>query len=166
MEVVRNTPEQLVLKDSPWATGVGLIVLVVVLVGAGMMLWQNAAWLSIMLFLIAVIAGFFGFVIFVNRVQVIFIRPENRLLINRRSVFGKSATEHDLSQLTGAVAEEYISNADRGRKLYRPTMVFHRNGEEERIPVVEVYSNESEVHILVDAINEWLPADKSSLPEK
>ena len=161
MEVVRNTPEQLVLKDAPWATAVGLIIFVVILVGAGMMLWQDAAWLSVLLFLIAVIVGFIGFVIFVNRVQVIFLRPENCLLINRRSIFGKSSTEHDLSQLAGAVAEEYISNADRGRKLYRPTMIFQRNGEEERIPVVEVYSNESEVHILVDAINEWLPADKS-----
>lgn len=166
MEVVRNTPEQLVLKDSPWATGIGLIIFVLVLVGAGMMLWQNAAWLSVFLFLTAVVVGFIGFVIFVNRVQVFFLRPENRLLINRRSVFGKSATEHDLSQLACAVAEEYISNADRGKKLYRPTMIFRRDGEEERIPVVEVYSNERGVHELVDAINEWLPADKSFQPEK
>ncbi len=161
MEVVRNTPEKLIIGDSPWATAIGLIVFVVILFGAGLMLWQNAAWLSVLFFLIGVVVGFIGFVIFVNRVQVIFLRPENRLLIRRRSIFGKSATEHDLSQLTGAVAEEFISNSLRGRKLYRPTLVFQRNGEEVRIPVVEVYSNERGVQVLVDAINEWIPAAKS-----
>ena len=58
MEVARNTPEQLILGDSPWTTGIGLIIFVVILVGAGMVLWQNAAWLSVLLFFFAIIVGF------------------------------------------------------------------------------------------------------------
>jgi hypothetical protein len=160
VKVVRNTPEQLIVGDSPWATAIGLGVFVIILFGAGLMLWENAAWLSVFLFLTAFVVGFVGLVIFVNRVQVIFLRPENRLLIRRRSVFGRSSTEHDLSQLIGAIAEEFVSNSLRGRKLHRPTLVFQRDGTKETVPIVEVYSNEDEVHVLVDAINDWLPADK------
>lgn len=158
MEVARKTPEQLILGNSPWATGFGLIIFVIILTGAGMMLWQTSAWLSVPMFFLAIIVGFFGFLVFVNRVQAVFHRPDNRLLITRRSIFGQSATEYDLSQLAGAIAEEFTTSE--GRRLHRPTLVLLQEGEEERVPVVETYSNEDGVQVLVDAINEWLPADK------
>ncbi len=162
MKVARNSDDLLILGDSPWSTGIGLIIFVIILVFGGMMLWQNAPWIASFLFVIAAVVGFIGFTVFVNRVQVIFLRPDNKILIQRRPIFGSSSKEHSLDHLVGAVVEEKSTSGT--QILYRPTLVFDVDGTEERIPIVEVYSNESGVQVMVETVNEWLPARGGSSP--
>lgn len=150
MSVKRNTPDQLIVADIPWFLGVGLTVFILIFVGVGLSIIASGDWMGLMFIVIGGGVGAICFIGFVRRVQVIFDRLSDRIIIRRRSVFGYSEDTHPLSELKGVTLEE--SRGSKGTLMYRPTLLM--NGD--RVPIVESYTNTRGPQKLASAIEDWL----------
>ncbi len=162
MKVTRKTPEQLVLADTPWLIGIMLIVFILAFVGPGILLMSTGGeniWFGMAFALIGGGLGAGAFCAFVRRVQVIFDRPADRILIRRQSVFGYDAVEHCLADLSHAELETSTRRRDgRSSTLSRPVLVLDKGMSAGRHPVVAAYTSGSGARQLVRAVNDWLPA--------
>ncbi|WP_170507359.1 hypothetical protein [Ruegeria arenilitoris] len=164
MKVARNTPNQLILSDTPWFIGITLVLFILIFVGLGFFLMTDGGE-AILFGLIFALGGgglgFGAFCAFVRRVQVILDRDKDSIVIRRQSVFGYDAVEHVLSNLSHAEIESTISRSNKGSStLYRPVLILNKGMSAGRHPIVEAYSSGRGAHRLVDAVNEWLPARK------
>ncbi|WP_170350328.1 MULTISPECIES: hypothetical protein [Ruegeria] len=164
MKVTRNTPNQLILSDTPWFIGITLVLFILIFVGLGLFLMTEGGE-AILFGLIFALGGgglgFGAFCAFVRRVQVILDRDKDSIVIRRHSVFGYDAVEHMLSNLSHAEIETTISRSNKGSStLYRPVLILDKGMSAGRHPIVEAYSSGRGAHRLVDAVNEWLPARK------
>ncbi|WP_170387159.1 hypothetical protein [Ruegeria atlantica] len=164
MKVTRNDPNQLILSDTPWFTGITLVFFILAFVGPGLFLMSEGGEGILFGFIFALGGGGLGFgafCAFVRRVQVILDRTKDSIVIRRQSVFGYEAVEHVLSNLSHAEIESTTSRSNKGSStLYRPVLVLNKGMSAGRHPIVEAYSNGSGSHRLVDAVNKWLPARK------
>ncbi|SDX56782.1 hypothetical protein SAMN05444358_107109 [Ruegeria halocynthiae] len=164
MKVTRNTPNQLILSDTPWFIGITLVFFILAFVGAGLFLASEGGegiLFGIFFALFGGGMGFGAFCAFVRRVQVILDRNKDSIVIRRQSVFGYEAVEHVLSSLSHAEIESTTSRSDKGTStLYRPVLILDKGMSEGRHPIVEAFSNGRGAHQLVDTINDWLPARK------
>ncbi|WP_424832604.1 hypothetical protein [Ruegeria sp.] len=164
MKVTRNTPNQLILSDTPWFIGIMLVFFILAFVGPGILLMTEGGE-AILFGLIFALGGgglgFGAFCAFVRRVQVILDRNKDSIVIRRQSVFGYEAVEHKLSNLSHAEIERTTSRSDKGTStLYRPVLVLDKGMSAGRHPIVEAFSNGRGAHRLVEAVNDWLPAHK------
>lgn len=150
MSVKRNTPDQLIVADIPWIMGIGLVAFILIFVGIGLSMVVSGEWMGLMFIFVGGGVGALCFIGFVRRVQVIFDRPSDRIIIRRRSVFGYSEDTHHLSELKGVTLEE--SRSSKGTLMYRPTLLM--NGD--RVPIVESYTNTSGPQKLASAVEDWL----------
>lgn len=170
MKVTRDTPNQLILSDTPWFIGIMLVFFILAFVGPGILLMTEGGE-AILFGLIFALGGgglgFGAFCAFVRRVQVILDRNKNSILIRRQSVFGYEAVEHVLSNLSHAEIESTTSRSDKGTStLYRPVLILNKGMSEGRHPIVEAFSNGRGAHQLVDAVNTWLPARQDETREQ
>lgn len=162
MKVTRNTPDQLILADTPWFIGIMLIIFILAFVGPGLLLASEGGenlFFGLLFALIGGGLGFGAFAVFVRRVQVILDRSRNLVLIRRQSVFGYDTVEHELSNLSHAEIESTTSRSEgRTSTLYRPVLILGQGMSAGPHPIVEAYSSGSGSKRLVQAVNEWLPA--------
>lgn len=164
MKVTRNTPNQLILSDTPWFIGITLVFFILIFVGLGLFLTTEGGE-AILFGLIFALGGgglgFGAFCAFVRRVQVVLDRDKDKILIRRQSVFGYDAVEHVLSNLSHAEIESTTSRSSKGSStLYRPVLILNEGMSAGRHPIVDAFSNGRGAHRLVEAVNNWLPADK------
>ena len=164
MKVTRNTPNQLILSDTPWFIGIMLVFFILAFVGAGLFLASEGGEGILFGLFFALFGGGMGvgaFCAFVRRVQVILDRSQDRIMIRRQSVFGYDTVEHVLSNLSHAETESTISRSDKGTStLFRPVLILDEGMSAGRHPIVEAYSSGRGAHRLVDAVNDWLPTRK------
>ena len=164
MKVTRNTPNQLILSNTPWFIGITLVLFILAFVGAGVFMASEGGegiLFGIFFALFGGGLGFGAFCAFVRRVQVILDRDKNSITIRRQSVFGYEQVEHVLSNLSHAETESTTSRSDNGTStLYRPVLILDEGMSAGRHPIVEAYSSGRGAHRLVDAVNDWLPARK------
>ncbi len=164
MKVTRNTPNQLILSDTPWFIGITLVFFILAFVGAGLFMISEGGESILFGIFFALFGGGMGvgaFCVFVRRVQVILDRNKDSILIRRQSVFGYDAVEHKLSNLSHAEIESTTSRSNkRTSTLYRPVLILDKGMSAGRHPIVEAFSNGRGAHQMVDAVNAWLPARK------
>ncbi|KIC21782.1 MULTISPECIES: hypothetical protein [unclassified Leisingera] len=164
MKITRNTPEQLILSDTPWLIGIMLVFFILVFAGAGLGMLSQGGDLILPGLVFALVGGGMGalaFCLFVRRVQVILDRPGGSVVIRRQSVFGYSKVEHHLADLSHAEVESTTSRREgRTRTLHRPVLVLDGGMSAGRHPVVEAYTNGRGAQHLAEAINAWLPASE------
>ncbi|MBO9410879.1 MULTISPECIES: hypothetical protein [unclassified Ruegeria] len=162
MKVTRNTPNQLILSNTPWFIGISLIFFILAFVGAGLFMATDGGEGILFGLFFAVFGGGMGigaFCVFVRRVQVILDRPSNSVLIRRQSVFGYDTVEHELRNLSHAEVETTTSTRDRTTsKMHRPVLILEKGMSAGRHPIVEAYVSGHGAQRLVDAVNNWLPA--------
>ncbi len=159
MKVARNTPDQLILSNTPWLIGIMLVIFILCFVGAGLFLVSEGSWFGLLFALFGGGMGFGAFCVFVRRVQVIFDRKSNSILIRRQSVFGYDTVEHVLSNLSHAEVETTTSSNDNGStNVHRAVLVLDKGMSAGRHPIVEAFVSGHGSHRLVDAVNSWLPA--------
>ncbi|WP_291736147.1 hypothetical protein [Leisingera sp. F5] len=162
MKITLNTPEQLILSDTPWLIGIMLAFFILVFTGAGVgMLSQGGdlVWPGLIFTLAGGGMGMLAFCLFVRRVQVILDRPGGSVVIRRQSVFGYSQMEHRLADLSHAEVESTTSRSERRtRTLSRPVLVLDGGMSAGRHPLVTAYTNGIGPQRLADAINTWLLA--------
>lgn len=159
MKVVRNTPDQLIVSDTPWVIGMMLILFILAFGGAGLLVMTKSFWPGLLWVTVGPGMGIFAFVVFVRRVQVLLDRASNRIVIRRQSVFRYQSVEHPLDELETAVLETTARRSKRTgshSELTRPVLVFARGMSAGRHSVVEAYSSGRGSRLLVDAINGWL----------
>jgi hypothetical protein len=159
MHVTRNTPDQLILADTPWFMGIMLILFILIFAGAGLLIMSKAFWPGLLWTACGCGMGVAGFAVFVRRVQVILDRPSNSVTLRRQSLFGYQSVRHQLDHLGQAVAETTTSqNHDTGTRtiLTRPVLEFDRGMSVERHPIVEAYTSGNGAARLVNAVNTWL----------
>ena len=166
MKVTRNTPEQLILADTPWFIGIMLIFFILAFVGPGLLLASEGGenlFFGLFFALMGGGLGFGAFAVFVRRVQVILDRPRDLILIRRQSVFGYDKIEHQLSNLSHAEIETTTSRREgRTSTLYRPVLILNQGMSAGPHPIVEAYSNGSGSKRLVKAVNDWLPGSEAA----
>lgn len=164
MKVTRNTPDQLILTNTPWFIGISLVLFILCFVGAGLFMVSQGGEGILFGIFFAVFGGGMGvgaFCAFVRRVQVILDRRDNSVVIRRQSVFGYEAVEHDLSNLSHAEVESTKSRSNQGsNKLHRPVLVLDQGMSAGSHPIVEAFSSGRGSQRLADTINTWLPARK------
>ncbi len=166
MKITRNTPNQLILADTPWFIGIMLVIFILAFVGPGILLMSTGGeniWFGLIFAFGGGGLGFGAFCAFVRRVQIILDRDADRILIRRQSVFGYEALEHKLSNLSHAELESTTSTREgRTSTLYRPVLVLDRGMSEGRHPIVEAYSSGTGSQRLTDAVNTWLPSRRNA----
>ena len=154
MHVTRNTPDQLIIADTPWLIGIMLIIFIVMFVGPGLLVVSDGVWQGWIFVIAGSGMGFIAFGVFVRRVQIILDRPADTITIRRRSIFGFSTIVHTLSNLSEAKLE--VTTGSKGRTLYRPTLVLSQGMSTGDHPIVQAYSNFGGSERIVDTINSWL----------
>ena len=152
MKVTRDTPDQLIVEDRPWILGAILIAFTMVfaVIGMAMLADGEAAGLGI---LGGALIGLLGFAVLVQRLQVIFHRPENYIEIRRKSVFRQSAIRYPLSECAAARLEETAGDES---MLYRVSLDFPSGQSQGRHALTHYYSNSRGHARCETAINAWL----------
>jgi hypothetical protein len=158
MKVTRNTPDQLIISDTPWFIGIMLTLFILVFVGAGLLVMTEAPVFGFIWMAFGAGMGIAVFAVFVRRVQIILDRPSNSIKIRRQSIFRYQSVEHQLDELGEAVLETTTSrDRDSGSraKMTRPVLVFASGMSAGCHPMVEAFSTGQGSKIIVDAINTW-----------
>jgi len=159
MKVTRNTPDQLIVADTPWLIAIMLVFFILIFSGVGLFLIAEGVWAGLMFVIVGAGMGVPAFAIFVRRVQLIFDRPAQAITQRTRSMFAYQEVQHELANLSHAILETTIGS--KGTVLYRPTLVLDAGMSAGNMPIVEVYTNTSAPKRMVDAINTWLGAGPS-----
>ncbi|MEO1109047.1 MAG: hypothetical protein AAFX90_14125 [Pseudomonadota bacterium] len=162
MKITRNTPDQLILSNSPWLIGIMLILFTLCFVGVGLFKvseGREAVWAGILFALFGGGLGLGAFCVFVRRVQVILDRGSNSILIRRQSVFGYDIVEHELSDLSHAEVETATPPRNTTQsKMYRPVLILEKGMSAGRHPIAEAFVSGRGSQRMVDAVNGWLSA--------
>jgi len=161
MKITRNTPEQLIVGETPWFLGIGLIFFIICFVGPGLAITFTGEPAGLLFALLGGGLGIGAFAVFVRRIQVILDKGQGSITMRERSLFGYSEVRHDLSNLAGAVIE--TTTGSKGSTLYRPVLVLDKGMSKGRHPISEIYTNGRGPHRLVEAVNSWLPASEAFL---
>lgn len=159
MKLIQETPSRLMLEARPWVLGSALIIGIVAFLALALALWSVTAWLTLGLGLAAILLAV-CFVVFVQRVIVIFDRPAAAVVIRTRSLMGQEEQTLALSDVTGAGVEtsRSTSTSTDGR---RSTSVTHRTVLATRsgpLPLTSIYTSGSGAETIAQAINRWLAA--------
>jgi hypothetical protein len=160
MKVTRDTPDQLVISNSPWLIGLMLIIFILIFVGVGLFVMTTEEfWIGLLFAGFGGGIGFGAFVAFVRRVQLILDRSTNSVTLRARSLLGFSEVRYSLSDL--ARAELDTTTGSKGGTLYRPVLVLTGGMSAGTHPILNAYTNGTSPHAMVAAINTWLETSLS-----
>lgn len=159
MQVIEETPARLVLEEKPWVLGIVLIIGILILLALTLGLRRESGWLSFGFGLGALLLAV-CFVVFVQRVIVIFDRAAGALVIRTRNLMGQGERTLALSEVSGAEVETSRStstsnNGSRTTSVTHRTVIATRSGP---VPLTNVYSSGSGAENNAAAINRWLVA--------
>lgn len=151
MKVKHDTPDLLVVEDTPWLIGAALILFVLMFAGAGLLLLAEGQSFGLLFLLVGGGLGFGGFWAFVRREQVILDRSAGEVVQRRRTIFGQTEERQPLAALCRAVIETHRSR--KGGTSFRVELDFGPNGQS---PVVSYFTNGGGPARIAHAINDWL----------
>jgi hypothetical protein len=174
MRIANETPDRLTLEARPWVLGSILVIVILFMTLIALLTIRENIWLGLGM---ALGAGLFGlcFVVFVQRVIVIFDRPAGAVVIRTASLMGQGEETHALANIREAVVDTSISHnsgsgsgSGRVSRTHRPVLRLAAGGE---VPLTQIYSGGDGAAQMAEAINRWLghpappPAPPSSPPE-
>lgn len=155
MKIVRNTPEQLILRSIPWVIAIILSVFLLAVIAFGLNALfagdhGGAFWGLIAL---PLFVGLF-LVIFVRRDEVILDRNRDLLELRHSTFRGRTRVQHELRHLERAKLESQESR--KNGTTYRIALVLNGGMDEGIHPVTPVYASGNGAKLGVEAINTWL----------
>lgn len=159
MDITRNTPDQLIIDDTPWLLGAVVIGVILTFASSGVSLILNGVWAGLVLIVVICCVGLAIFAAFIRRVQLILDRPAGTITLRTKTLFGLTEMIHDLPDLSRATLEVTIGG--KGGKLYRPSLILDQGMSVGTHPIIPTYVNSSGPKRMVDAINIWLNTDPS-----
>ncbi|MDQ2095816.1 hypothetical protein [Rhodalgimonas zhirmunskyi] len=160
MRVWKHTDHTLIVEDTPWIFGLVLIIMFMVFASIGIGLIASGEWMGLMFLLIGltVIPGV-AFLL-IQRVQVVFYRPEGWVEIRRINLLkGRQTIRHKLDEISRAIVQ--TSSSGKGT-TYRVALVIDHGQSAGTHPLTTVYSNVGKHHNVADAINAWLSPDQQA----
>ncbi|WP_137703350.1 hypothetical protein [Marimonas lutisalis] len=156
MKVTRNTPEQLIIEERPWFTGIGISALSLFFTGAGIFSVLDGEFGG-MIFFVGTALGALAFWAFVRRLMVIFDRHGGQIEIRRKWVGGQSVETLDLKAVRKADVEfRETYRQGKMRRTSRPTLVMFADHDPQKLALVEHFSGGRSSQVVADEINEWL----------
>lgn len=161
MDISRSTPEQLIIEDTPWLLGIGILAVILTLAPFGVSLLLQGAWFGLLYTVVVCGVGMAVFAAFVRRVQLILDRPANTITLRTRSLFGMTQVQHDLHDLSGAILE--TTTGGKGTILYRPSLILDSGMSAGTHPIIASHQNSAAPKHIVDTINTWLDPAGASL---
>ena len=164
MKIVRNTPEQLILQNVPWAIGLAFIVVTLCLVAGGMNALTNGDYKPAVMMLLVGPAGIgLFFALFVRRDDVILDRSRNLIELRHASVFRRSRVRHALSDLDKAVVE--TQHSANNRTTHRPALVLSSGMDAGTHPLTYVFMSGNWAAETAETINDWLKRSETQPSE-
>ncbi len=154
MKVTRNTPDQLILANTPWFLGTALILFIMAFVAPGLLIMYDGVWQGSIFAIAGGGMGCIAFAVFVRRTQLILDRPGDNITMRWRSVFGFKEVRHKLSNLARAELES--TQSSKGGTLYRPVLILSQGMSAGTHPIIPSYTNSNGPRRLVDSVNGWL----------
>ncbi|MEJ8561431.1 hypothetical protein QTO30_09540 [Yoonia sp. GPGPB17] len=155
MKIVRNTPEQLVLRSVPWFIAITLSAafLAVIAFGLNALFEGNMTdtfWglIAIPLFLALFLA------VFVRRDDLLLDRSRNLLELRHSTFRGRTRIQHKLEHLERAMVQS--SRTSKGGTTYRIALVLNGGMDAGTHPVTPVYTGGNGAKRGVKTINDWL----------
>jgi hypothetical protein len=160
MKIVRNTPEQLILRSVPWIIAIMLCGFLLAVIGFGLKSlfegnMSGTFWglLAIPLFLSIFI------IIFVRRDDLLLDRSRDLLELRHSTFRGRTRIRHRLAHLQRAELE---SSSGENGTTYRIALVLDGGMDADTHPVTPVYVSGNAAKRGVEAINAWLAQDIDS----
>ncbi len=153
MKVRRNTPDLLIVEDTPWLFGLMITGFILVFCGIGLGLMFSGEWIGLLFFFFGGGMGLVAFWAFVRSVQVVFHRPGGWIEIRRANVFRKHKSRYDLAGVQSAHVE--TTHSDKGT-LYRVALIIESGGVSGSKPLTLAYSNIGDPKGVAATINTWL----------
>lgn len=160
MKITSDTHDLLVIDDRPLLLGIALSIFILIFVGVGLAVLLDGVWAGLIFIIVGGGLGLGAFWAFVERVQVVFHRPEAWVEFRRRNIFGGQRVRHGLNEIDHAEVEE--TSSSEGGSLWRVVLVIAEGQSMGRHPVTLAFSNGSEHHVIADAINRWLAAARAA----
>ncbi len=161
MKIVRNTPEQLILRSAPWFLAVVFGGLILVSIGCGLNAFFAGGLGETFWGLIGIPAFLALFlVIFVRRDDLILDRSRDVLELRHSTFFGRRKVRHKLQNLERAIVQ--TSNSGDSGPTHRIALVLSGGMDAGTHPVTPVYASGNGAKRGVDAINGWLSRDIDS----
>ena len=152
MKIVENTPDRLILGNTPWLLGLSMIAVILIFVGLGLNLVISGEILPGVMF--AVVGGGLGglaFVGFVRRTQLVLDAPGDTVTLRSRSMLGYKLREFRLSEVDSAFAEAPSDSDTKG--VYRPVLLLKSA---ERVPILLAFTSGRGARVAAQAINDWM----------
>jgi hypothetical protein len=160
MKTTRNTPDQLILENTPWVIAICLVIFILIFVAVGLVMLADGDWGPAMaFFFVGGGAGVAALFAFVRRTQLILDRPRNLIELRRKSLYNQTVQTFELIHLKNAVVESMRSNE---AITYRATLVISGGMQAGHHPITLVYSSGTGADRAVAAINAWL--DSAAAP--
>lgn len=155
MKIVRNTPDQLILRSAPWVLAVLLGGFILGSIGFGLNAFFAGGRGETFWGLIG-IPGFLAIflVIFVRRDDLILDRSRDLLELRHSTFLGRRKVRHALHNLDRAIVQ--TSNSGDGGPTHRIALVLTGGMDAGTHPVTPVYASGRGAARGVAAINEWL----------
>ncbi|MCK0150385.1 hypothetical protein MWU54_10150 [Marivita sp. S6314] len=154
MKVTRDTDTQLILANTPWLLSLGLVLFMLVFVGAGVLRMSDTLLGGMVMLIAGSIGGAVFLLAFVRRTQLILDRHSGLVTLRRRSLLGYSEKTFDLDDLSHAVTQDSRSKNNSGTR--RAALMFHKGPDKGTHPITIVYTNTKGPVRAVDAINRWM----------
>ena len=154
MKVLQDTPDRLILDETPWFLALMLAGFILIFVGSGLFIMSSELVFGLVF---AVFGGGLGAVVLialVERLQVIFDRKAGTVTIRRKSLLRYKQVTHALQDVSHAELETTFGS--KGTTLARPVLLLTGGMSAGRHPLVTAYSNLSGPPKMVAAINAWL----------
>ncbi|SFR59006.1 hypothetical protein [Litoreibacter janthinus] len=156
MKVTRNIPEQLVIENRPWVISLALVAGGLLFIGIGLSIFLSGELMGLVFMGLGLIP--FGMLFaFARRTQVLFLGPEGKVIIRRRSLLGGSTIEHRIDEVSEAIVQS--STGDKGT-TYRVALSFPHGQSAGIHPLTLVYDNFSDHRGMANIINSWLTAHR------
>lgn len=154
MKVLHDTPDRLILDETPWLIALLLAGFVLVFVGAGLFIMSENLLFGLAFGGFGGIVGCVVMAVMVERLQIIFDRTAGTVTIRRKSMRRYTQVSHALDNLSHAELETTVSS--KGDTLARAVLILSRGMSAGRHPLNATYSNLSGPPQMVAAINTWL----------
>ncbi|MEM7520359.1 MAG: hypothetical protein AAF307_04915 [Pseudomonadota bacterium] len=155
MKIVRNTPSQLILENTPIFFALMISAFGLVFVAIGVFAWADALTNGIAFVLGGMVIVVVGNLAFVRRTQVILDQTRALVELRRRSWLGYSSMTWELRYLAGALVQ--TSNSG-DTPTHRAVLNISGGMDEGVHPITLVYSSGKGAHLAEAAINDWLAA--------
>lgn len=152
MKVKHNTPDLLIVGETPWLIAIALSIGTLMFAGAGTSMMLQGEWAGF-----AFVGGsafwMLFFYLFVRRVQVVFHGPEGWVEIRRRNLRRYIKVRYDIAEISKAI---YQTSQGESGSTHRVVLILPTGESAGQIPLTEHFTSGRGAQKTTKAINSWL----------